>query len=489
MAGLQLFISYARVDKFEVHQLVDLLREGGHQPWFDHELTIGEDWQTGLLNAIRSSQAFVYAITPGSLESRWCQWEFNQAVSLKKRIIPVLIRKGGTLPPALNRIHYADFTDGISVTSAARLLADLNKFATEVTNFIPDVPAQPSGYPAQVRIPYDSISRHSVDNIGSLATLRGHEDAVQGLSFDRRSEFLASASWDRRVILWSVSGRYMVASFQDHFDAVHAVAFSPIHDLLVSASRDRTIKLWRTFKKFQAPLTLRGHESYVNSLSFSPDGEQMVSVSGSRLLDKDNSVRLWNFQNEPVIGRMIYTHDQPVNSVAFSPGNGTFLASASNDTTVRLNTMSRQRDFRLLTDHKHPVTAVTFSPDEQYLASGAKDGTIKLWYISTGQPFISFKAHRDNIPSLAFSPDGSLLASASKDRTIKIWDVPSGRELKTLEGHQDGVNAIAFSPDGSVLASASWDKTVKLWGLKKDKAREDTITRRVWSIKPRQINP
>jgi WD40 repeat protein len=109
------------------------------------------------------------------------------------------------------------------------------------------------------------------------------------------------------------------------------------------------------------------------------------------------------------------------------------------------------------------VHAVAFSPDGSLLASASDDRTVRLWNAGTGQEVQKMEGHADWVRAVAFSPDGSLLASASEDRTVRLWNAGTGQEVQKLEGHTGWVRAVAFSPDGSLLASASDDGTVRLW--------------------------
>lgn len=119
---MRLFISYARSDTQQIKQLVEILRSGGHDPWFDHALTVGADWQKELLRAIRECEVFVYALTTASAQSEWCLWEFAQAIDMDKPVIPVLIEAGMEIPEFLDHRQYADFREGATPEAVARLM-------------------------------------------------------------------------------------------------------------------------------------------------------------------------------------------------------------------------------------------------------------------------------------------------------------------------------------------------------------------------------
>ncbi|MBD2501704.1 WD40 domain-containing protein [Anabaena azotica] len=243
-----------------------------------------------------------------------------------------------------------------------------------------------------------------------------------------------------------------------HQGWVNSASFSPDGKTIATASSDNTARLWTA--QGQLLRELKGHQGIVLSASFSPDGKTIATASS------DKTARLWTADGQLL--RELQGHQGSVYSVSFSP-DGKTIATASSDKTARLWTADGQL-LRELQGHQGWVRSVSFSPDGKTIATASDDKTARLW-TAQGQLLRELQGHQGIVLSVSFSPDGKTITTASSDKTARLWTA-QGQLLRELQGHQGWVNSVSFSPDGKTIATASDDNTARLWTTEGQLLRE-----------------
>jgi serine/threonine protein kinase/tetratricopeptide (TPR) repeat protein len=171
-------------------------------------------------------------------------------------------------------------------------------------------------------------------------------------------------------------------------------------------------------------------------------------------------------------------HTGEVHSVSYSP-DGSRIASASDDSTVKVWDARTGAEVLSLPGHTRKVLSVCYSPDGTRLASASDDKTVKVWDARTGAEVLSLRGHTDSVYSVSYSPDGSRLASGggewNKPGEVKVWDARSGAEVLSLRGHTGAVLSVSYSPDGARLVSRDGSGQTLVWDAATGKRLPDEV--------------
>ena len=203
------------------------------------------------------------------------------------------------------------------------------------------------------------------------------------------------------------------------------------------------------------------HGGEIPALAYSPDGSKLATAS------IDGTVKIW----DTATGRELRTyrgHTGQVQAVAFSPikGDKTLVASAGADKTVRIWNANTGATLRTLNDFQGMVATVAFGPDGKSLASGGTESILYVHDVADGKLRFKNAVARFVIRSVAYSPDGKVIASAGDDRMVRLWNANAeGTAIRSVPAGQASLYQIAFHPLGGSFAVCGADNLIKIYDM------------------------
>jgi hypothetical protein len=104
------FICYDVADRRLRDAIVYLLSRHAVTTWqHDRDIQTGTTSEQAILDGIAGSTYFLYLISPRSVKSEYCQKELDYALSLNKRIIPILLEETPDIPFYIKPLQYIEY--------------------------------------------------------------------------------------------------------------------------------------------------------------------------------------------------------------------------------------------------------------------------------------------------------------------------------------------------------------------------------------------
>ena len=112
------------------------------------------------------------------------------------------------------------------------------------------------------------------------------------------------------------------------------------------------------------------------------------------------------------------------------------------------------------------LQAIDFHPNGNYLATASDDLTIRLWCVTSGKLVRVFTNSKQPVKDIKFSPDGQYLAAVGLENKLRIFDLAAGQQLAEMKNVSGGMESIAWSSNSrSLAASTTNGGLVRLFNL------------------------
>ena len=217
----------------------------------------------------------------------------------------------------------------------------------------------------------------------------------------------------------------------------------------------------------------RGHTRAIGRIAWSPCGRFIASPS------QDRTIRIWDANNGNCLA-VLAGHEDDVPCVEWSP-TGRLLASGSQDGSFRL---WDSRDLQATNSPEPPqllsvfvsdsqagragkrswVTTLAWSSDGSRIALGLDDiARAEIWNVESKSKLATLGEGSSRIFNLAWSHSSDVIATGHDDGAVRLWNPNTGEFEREFRGHSGAAMFVAWSPDGRTVVSGSGDNTIRLW--------------------------
>ncbi|RAK86488.1 hypothetical protein BO79DRAFT_177352 [Aspergillus costaricaensis CBS 115574] len=280
---------------------------------------------------------------------------------------------------------------------------------------------------------------------------------------------LVRAMENGTIELWDTVNFELRHTLKSHGGMIGSIAVSPDGIFLALGSGNGILEFWDICKgTVHNTLQCHANDCSIHSVDFSHDGRYLT-------LGCAQGLTIWDICHSPILSTFA-SRKTSVELVRFSPDNKIVASAAGGEVTLWDTTRCEVQHAQQ--GQTGPVEAVQPSPTGAFLASSSEDNTVRLWNILTGTVQHVLQGHSDASLRISISPKGHLLAVSSMDGPIKIWDVSNGTLQHNLSSNCSGItNCMLFSPDENLLL-VIWDHRMCLW---------DAVTGTCkWTVEPKR---
>lgn len=272
------------------------------------------------------------------------------------------------------------------------------------TNYLYDIDFSPDGEQV-VTASSDRTARTWKAETGEwLATYAGSTERVTSASFAGTSLRIVTASLDGTARTWDTVVQPELPIVVTLGAPVTQVAFAADGGRLAAAAGGRSYRIGLP----NGPAVDVGAAPLPDRVVTGPGGVTAEIRGNTVTLTRPNGT------SSKLVG-----HTAPVLSVSFS-ADGQRLVTGSRDHDARTWDVRTGTLLRVLRGHFALVSDARFSPDGRWVVT-AGPITAGLWDADSGKLIYLLRGHAGKLLAVAFSPDGRQIATGGEDGTVRVW--------------------------------------------------------------------
>ena len=300
-------------------------------------------------------------------------------------------------------------------------------------------------------------------------TMFGHWGSINSCALSPNARWLATVGFNRPgVVIWDAESEVSFREFYEVTSRLQGAAWTPDSKLFASgeAGGNHDIHVWDVDSREDTVLS--GHENWITSLDFSPNGKILASTS------RDGVCRIWDVQSRSCIFTL--NCESPTHVVKWhANGQRVFIGGGDSEMgaaaqLIDWNPFSGEKRHAPLPGNSIDCLACT--SDEDFILTGTRNGTCLKIDASTLEIVRETQAHQGSCNAIAIMDDQQFVTGGTDD-VLQIWSLEELAPVRSLIGHSGNVQATEWDSTRGQLISTGTDGAVRLWDVTRpDEFRE-----------------
>jgi len=309
--------------------------------------------------------------------------------------------------------------------------------------------------------PEDLVSSESISAFTSQSSHPGlHSASVPGILaldiYAKDTSKILTGGADKNAVVFNKDLEQVVAVLKGHSKKVNRVVYHPTEDTAITGSFDTTVRIWNV-PTAQTIQMLRIHDGPITGLSLHPTGDYILTTS------TDQCWAFSDIRNGKLVSRVNAQSQGVALTCAQLHPDGLLVGTGTADANIKLYYLKEGTNVANLPGHSGPISALAFSENGYYLATAAEDSCVKLWDLRKLKNFKTLQLEEGyEVKDLSFDNSGSYLAVAGTD--VRVLLCKQWNELLVMRDHTATATGVRFGDNARYIASTSMDRTLKIYG-------------------------
>ncbi|XP_045189751.1 WD repeat-containing protein 1-like [Mercenaria mercenaria] len=278
----------------------------------------------------------------------------------------------------------------------------------------------------------------------TLGEISGQEKVVNSVDYRPVRPFrIVTGSDDQKSMVFEGPKFKYMKTNGESTNFVNCVRYHPKGEVFITGGSDGKALIYegKTSEYIGALGGDKAHKGGIYALDFSPDGSEVLTVSG------DKTAKIWNLASKELVVEFVMGKEIDDMQVGCLWQGDNIITVSLSGYINYLDKSNPSSPRRIQKGHNKAIMSMAVTPDKSRVYTGGSDGKIFYWDLNTGIcEIISGKGHSNQVTDMAVA--GDWLISIGLDDVVRYTSISSNEYDSNASKLPSQPKTLAALPNG-----------------------------------------